>query len=177
MNSSITITLPWLTNSTNSVMRRPRPVSVMPPTMMPAVAVATPMPIMLREPSVRPPMTSRAPCIQLSPTGWWRSIAISGRCVSISTTSTAMAQNADSAGDISSTIRHQISVPIGIKKCRPARTVGQVSSGFGLSMSMSSGRSGLLAACCTLTAYSASTTAPTAHGAAAPSAPLIASSR
>ena len=59
MNSSMTITLPWLTNSTNSVMRRPRPVSVMPPTMMPAVAVATPMPIMLREPSVMPPMTSR----------------------------------------------------------------------------------------------------------------------
>ncbi len=49
-NSSMTMTLPWLMNSTNSVMRRPRPVSVMPPTTMPAVAVAMPMPIMLRAP-------------------------------------------------------------------------------------------------------------------------------
>ena len=51
MNSSMAITLPCETNSTNSVMRRPSPVSVMAPTMMPAVAVATPMPIMLRAPS------------------------------------------------------------------------------------------------------------------------------
>ena len=67
MNSSIAITLPWQTNSTNSVMRRPRPVSVMPPTMMPAVAVATPMPIMLREPSVRPPTTSCAAAAASAP--------------------------------------------------------------------------------------------------------------
>lgn len=37
-NSSIAITLPRATTSTKSVMRKPGPASVMPPTMMPAVA-------------------------------------------------------------------------------------------------------------------------------------------
>ena len=58
---------------------------------------------------------------------------------------------AASAGDISSTIRHQIRMPMGMMKCRPARTVGQVCSGLGLSMSMSVARSGQLAACHTAT--------------------------
>ena len=94
-------------------MRRPRPVSVIAPTMMPAVAVATPMPIMLREPSFRPCTTSWKPLRKVPAVGWPRKNSISQRCVSISTISTAMAQKADSAGDISSTIRHQISVAMG----------------------------------------------------------------
>ena len=54
MKSSISITLPCETNSTNSVIRSASPVSVIAPTMMPAVPVATPMPIMLRAPSLKP---------------------------------------------------------------------------------------------------------------------------
>ena len=87
-----------------------------------------------------------------------------------------IAQNADSDGDISSTIRHQISMPIGSTKCRPALTAGQVSSGFGWSMSMSGGRSGLFDAAHTENRYSASTIAPTTHGVASPSTRFAASS-
>ena len=114
-NSSITITLPCETNSTNSVMRSPRPVSVMAPTMMPAVAVAMPMPIMLREPSLKPSTTLRTPPAQAPGVDTPRNASISGRCVTISTISVVMAQKADSEGDISSTIRHQISTPMGIR--------------------------------------------------------------
>jgi hypothetical protein len=88
-----------------------------------------------------------------------------------------MAQKADSAGENSSIIRHQISVPIGSRKCSPARTVGQVSSGCGLSTSMSVGRSGQAAAWRIDTPYSASTTAPIANGAAAPSSALSAANK
>ena len=78
--------------------------------------------------------------------GMPRNAAISGRWVSMSPTSATIAQNAESDGDISSTIRHQISMPIGSRKCSPALTAGQVSSERGCSMSMSSGRSGHFAA-------------------------------
>ena len=169
MNSSISITLPWLTNSTNSVMRNPRPVSVMAPTMMPAVAVAMPMPIMLRAPSLKPCTTESQPCGQAPGVFTPRKKSIKGRCVSISTISAVTAQKAESAGDISSTIRHQISTPMGMMKCSPARTVGQVSSGLGLLTSMSSGRSGLRAASRSAYRYIASSVPPTAQGAAAPS--------
>ncbi|MCY1534006.1 hypothetical protein D9M68_693620 [compost metagenome] len=115
MNNSITITLPCATNSTNSVMRRPRPVGVMAPTITPAVAVATPIPIMLREPSLKPPTTDCQPCSQVPAPLVRRNSAISGRWVSMSTIKVVTAQKADSAGDISSTIRHQISMAIGIR--------------------------------------------------------------
>ncbi len=84
---------------------------------------------------------------QVSPSGCRRSSSISGRCVSISTISTAMAQKADSDG------RHLLDHQAPDQRADrasgsagPARTVGQVSSGCGLSMSMSSGRSGQRAA-------------------------------
>jgi hypothetical protein len=62
--------------------------------------------------------------------------------VAISTISDTVAQNAESEGESSSIIRHQISTPMGIRKCMPALTVGQVSGSTGLSTSMSGGRSG-----------------------------------
>ncbi len=46
--------LPPEMNSTNSAITCPMPVSVTVPTMMPAAAVAQAMPIMLREPRIRP---------------------------------------------------------------------------------------------------------------------------
>ena len=109
---------------------RPRPVSVMAPTMMPALAVATPMPIMLRAPQHEAlpqvarrrgaaPATIVARCApeqrQHQPAAATIS-AISGR---------ASPRTPTAPGDSSSTIRHQISTPIGMRKCRPARTVGQ----------------------------------------------------
>ena len=149
MKSSISITLPCETNSTNSVIRSARPVSVIAPTMMPAVPVATPMPIMLRAPSLKPWTSSRQPVAQAPGVRVPRKKSKSGRCVDISTISITIDQNADSDGDISSTIRHQISTPTGSRKCSPARTAGQVSSARGASMSMSCGRSGHAAACLT----------------------------
>mgnify|MGYP001611429760 CR=1 FL=1 len=117
VNSSIATTLPCETNSTKSVMRKPKPVRVMPPTMIPAVPVAMAMPIMLRAPSFRPSITSRAPvrASSVSPP-LARKNAVSGRCVNISAISATVAQNADRAGESSSIIRHQISTPIGIRK-------------------------------------------------------------
>ena len=168
MNSSITITLPCETNSTNSVMRRPRPVSVIAPTTTPAVAVATPMPIMLREPSTKPCTTSWKPCVQAPGVRVPRTKSNSGRCVTISRQSTTIAQNADSDGESSSIIRHQISTPIGSRKCSPALTVGQVSSAFGLSMSMSEGRSGLFAAIHVENRYRPRTNRPMTHCAPSP---------
>ena len=54
-------TLPPETYSTNSVIMKPMPVSVMTPTISPALAVATPMPIMLRAPSTSPRQRSPTP--------------------------------------------------------------------------------------------------------------------
>ncbi len=128
VNSSITTRLPPETNSTNSVIIRPMPVSVIAPTMMPAVAVATAMPIMLRAPAARPSRRSTRPRRHASPSApRRRTAATSAGRVAIIASSTAVAQNAESAGDRSSTIRHQISTPIGIRKSSPPRTVGQVS--------------------------------------------------
>ena len=108
--------MPCDTSSTKSVMRKPSPVSVMPPTMMPAVAVAMPMPIMLRLPSFRPWTTSLALSFHAcSGMPRPRKKASSGRCVSISTIMVTVAQKADSAGESSSTARHQISTPMGIR--------------------------------------------------------------
>ena len=87
----------------------------MAPTMTPAVAVATPMPIMLREPSLKPPTTEFQPASHVPAVLARRNSAMSGRWVSMSTTSVVTAQNAESEGDISSTIRHQISMAIGIR--------------------------------------------------------------
>ncbi len=65
---------------------------------------------------------------------------------------------------------------MGMMKCSPARTVGQVSRRWPPSdaPSMLVGRSGQLAACFTANRYSASTVAPTAQGAAAPSSAFMA---
>ena len=83
------------------------------PTTTPAVAVATPMPIMLREPSTKPPTTSWTPCVHAPGVRVPRTRSNSGRWVTISRQSTTIAQNADSDGESSSIIRHQISMPIG----------------------------------------------------------------
>ncbi len=77
------------------------------------MAVATPMPIMLREPSVKPCTTESQPSFQAPEAGTPRNSAMSGFCVSMSTTSVTTAQKADSAGDMTSTIRHQISTAMG----------------------------------------------------------------
>ena len=73
------------------------------------------MPIMLREPSLSPCSTSPSPLVQALGVRVLRKKSISGRCVTIRKASITIAQKADSDGDISSTIRHQISVPIGIR--------------------------------------------------------------
>src|SRR3546814_20766592 len=52
------------------------------------------------------------------------------------------AQNADRPADNCSTDRHHTSTPIGLRKYRPARTVGQVSGRVGLVILISVGRSG-----------------------------------
>ena len=109
-STSISIRLPPESSSTTSVITRPIPVSDTVPTMMPAAAVATPMPIMLRAPASSPATRSMSPTLTAAPSpSWPRSKAISGRCVTITKIMNKVAQKADSAGDICSTIKHQIS--------------------------------------------------------------------
>ena len=122
---SMTSTLPAEICSTKSVIIKPMPVSVITPTIRPALAQATPMPIMLREPSTSPvhrftnPVLNPAAAVPVrrnrpSMAGW-----ITTRTIAV-----AVAQNADVPGDNSSTIRHHSSTTMGMKKCIPARTVG-----------------------------------------------------
>ena len=126
--SSITIRLPPEMISTNSVSTRPMPVSVTVPTMMPAAAVAMPMPIMLRAPVTSPLYRSLKPRSAAPPTSPVpRNSASSGRWVTRMKAMKAVAQNADSAGESSSTIRFQISATTGSRKYSPVFSVGPVS--------------------------------------------------
>ncbi|MNZ73550.1 hypothetical protein D3C78_919620 [compost metagenome] len=166
MKSSISSTLPWATNSTNSVMRRPKPVSVIAPTMMPAVPVAMATPIMLRLPAFRPCTTSFKPARKWAAIWPDRRNQASSACwVDISISITTMAQKAARAGESSSTIRAQIKVPTGSRKWVPALTVDQVSRRLGLVTSMPSGKSGSCADRRTDARYSISITPPTAQAA------------
>ncbi|MNC15495.1 hypothetical protein D3C75_633170 [compost metagenome] len=61
VRSSISSRLPMESISTRSASTRPTPVWETAPTMMPAVAVAMPMPIMLRAPATRPSFKSTRP--------------------------------------------------------------------------------------------------------------------
>ena len=122
------IRLPPDSTSTSSVIARPMPVSVTVPTMMPAVAVAIAMPIMLRAPVTRPENRSEKPCFAAAPTSpVRRKSANSGRWVTRMNIRNSVAQNADSAGESCSTIRFQISAATGSRKCRPAFSVGPIS--------------------------------------------------
>ncbi len=106
---SISIRLPPDSNSTISVMTRPMPVSDTVPTMMPAAAVATPMPIMLRAPVTRPSIRSSTPWRAARPKSLRpRNQEMMGFCVSMTKIMNIVAQKADKPGDICSTIRHQI---------------------------------------------------------------------
>ncbi len=101
-------------NSTISVITRPMPVRVTMPTRMPAVAVAMPTAVMLRAPISRPPRNSWKPVIHWADSPRWpRKNAVNGRCVSTTLAIATTPQNAARPGDISSTIRHQISTMTG----------------------------------------------------------------
>ena len=123
----MTMMLPPDTSSTISVITRPMPVSVTVPTMMPAVAVAMPTrghvaraalsravdeiatsPCARRAANARSPRNSGdAAALRHAPCRSW----------------TTVPQKAERPGDISSTIRHQISTITGSRKCRPVRAV------------------------------------------------------
>ncbi len=127
VNSRISSRLPMERISTTSASTRPTPVWETAPTMMPAVAVAMPMPIMLRAPLTRPFHRSSAPsrmsaAMSLLP----RNSAISGRWVSMMKIISTVAQKAESPGERRSTIRHQTSTITGRMYCRPTITVGRV---------------------------------------------------
>ncbi len=98
--------------------------------MMPAVAVAMPMPIMLRAPEISPSTRSSTPDRMAAPMAAFpvrsvpRIITISGRCVRRMKIMKAVAQKADSPGERRSTISAQTSTTIGRMKCSPDRTVG-----------------------------------------------------
>ena len=107
---SISIRLPPDSSSTISVITSPTPVSETVPTMMPAAAVATPMPIMLRAPVTRPSIRSRTPALKAVPSAPLpRSAARMGFCVTMMKIMNMVAQNADSPGESCSTIRHHTS--------------------------------------------------------------------
>ncbi|MNV53125.1 hypothetical protein D3C71_1452530 [compost metagenome] len=165
---SINSTLLIDTSSTKAVMRRPRPVKVMAPTIRPAVPQAMAMPIMLRAPSCRPPMASCQPCRQAGAASCLRNQAISGRCVTIWNSMAMAAQKADSPADSSSTLRHHTRMPIGIRKYSPARTVGQGCGRTGWLTSMSCGRSGWAAAMRSSHTYRAASKVSSTQMAAAP---------
>ena len=82
--------------------------------MIPAVAVAMPMPIMLRAPAIRPSISSSKPSLAW-PTEIRRSAehAEEGRWVMITNIKKAVAQKAERPGDRRSTIRHQTSTITG----------------------------------------------------------------
>ena len=144
VKTSITSTLPPDTYSTNSVIMKPMPVSVIAPTMRPALAVATPMPIMLRAPRTSPFQRSPSPRRSAAPISPCRlRSARSGGCSTTVAITVTVAQNAESPGDSSSTMRHQRSTTRGTRKWNPARTVGQ-SSGSRMTGAFGSsiGRSG-----------------------------------
>ncbi|CFE03402.1 Uncharacterised protein [Bordetella pertussis] len=165
---SISSTLPIDTSSTKAVMRRPRPVSVMAPTIRPAVPHAMAMPIMLRASSCRPPMASRHPSRAAGAIAWPRNQAVRGRWVTICSSVAAAAQNADRPADSSSTLRHHTRMPMGMRKCRPARTVGHGSGRTGWLTSISVGRSGWRAATRSSHMFSATSMASRIQIAAAP---------
>ncbi|MPN47939.1 hypothetical protein SDC9_195543 [bioreactor metagenome] len=136
---SMTIRLPPERISTSSVIARPTPVSVTVPTMMPAVAVAMPMPIMLRAPVTRPSNRSWKPCRAAAANcPWPRKKANSGRWVTRMNIRNSVAQKAERAGESCSTIRFQTSAATGSRKCRPDFSVGPIS---GRNSIFSSGRS------------------------------------
>ena len=96
------------------------------PTMMPAVAVATPMPIILRAPATIPlEQLLQGPC-GIAATGGpdRRNTASSGRWVTMMNSISAVAQKADRPGDSRSTIRFQTRTTMGSRKCSPDFTVG-----------------------------------------------------
>jgi hypothetical protein len=118
--------LPPEAASTKSVIIRPMPVSVTAPTIRPALAQATAMPIMLRAPTTSPRHRSAAPRDSAAPTPPSpRNAASSAGCSSTIAIEVAVAQNADVAGDSSSTVRHQSSTTIGTIRCSPERRIGQ----------------------------------------------------
>ena len=121
VSNSISSRLPIDSSSTRSASTRPTPVCDTAPTMMPAAAVAMPMPIMLRAPAIRPSRRSITPSMKV-PSTWLRSWRIhdsSGRWVSRMITSITEPQKAERPGDSRSTIRHQTSTTTGSRKCRP----------------------------------------------------------
>jgi len=86
-------------NSTRSVMTRPMPVSVTVPTTMPAAAVATPIPIMLRAPPTRLSKRSFTPWAAAGTTPPEpRKKDRIGRWVRRMTIMNTVAQNAESPG-------------------------------------------------------------------------------
>ena len=117
MNSSIAMTLPCETNSTNSVIRRPkagqrdRADDDAGRRRRDADADHVAGAVDRSHAPRRRSRARSAPGVRVP-----RKKSISGRCVTISAISTTIAQNADSDGDSSSTIRHQISMPIGMQE-------------------------------------------------------------
>ena len=99
MRSSMMMTLPPERNSTNSVIISPRPVSVTVPTTMPAVAVATAMPIMLRAPSARPSTRSSQPVAMAFGIDWFRKRASSGFLVATMPMTVSVPQKAERPGE------------------------------------------------------------------------------
>ena len=128
--------LPPEINSTKSVITKPIPVSVTTPTTVPAAAVATPIPIMLRAPETKLSNRSTKPALVCSARSSDLFIrVIKGRCVIKMKIMNTVAQKAERPGENRSTVRHQTSTTIGNRKCKPDLMVGP---GSGTSVSSAS---------------------------------------
>ena len=125
---SMSMRLPPERISTNSVITKLTPVSDTVPTMMPAAAVATPMPTMLRAPVSKTVIRSAMPFLKSPPMlRAPRMTPMMGFCVRMMKIMNMVVQNADIASDSCSAIRHHTSTTTASKWCRPERTVGPVS--------------------------------------------------
>ena len=145
VNTNISMMLPPEINSTNSVITKPIPVKVTVPTTIPAAAVATPIPIILREPVIMPSNSSIKPVLTAPDTDLFcLKYACNGRCVTTMKIINIVAQNADRPGEKRSTVKHHTSTTIGKRKYKPAFAVGpgsgNISNGLSGSSITSSGK-------------------------------------
>ncbi len=144
VNSSINSRLPIDSSSTKSARTSPTPVWETAPTMIPAAAVAIPIPIMLRAPEIKPSRRSIKPSVKLPWLKLW-SLRIqfsNGRWVIKISISITLPQNADNPGDKRSTIKHQTNTTTGKIKCRPDSSTSFVFGSTSIGLSEASAGSG-----------------------------------
>ncbi len=116
VSNSIKKIFPPDTVSTSPITTCPTPVNVTVPTMIPATAVATPIPIIFFAPLIRPSFKSRTPSLTLENIlDFPLKKSISGFWVKTINIINIDAQNADKSGDNRSTVSNQTSTTIGNK--------------------------------------------------------------